>query len=345
MCAEIGTLSPEMPDNNSYRKFYNGKMGKMSGSSQVVPFPLSGAEIWIDEYHQTRLAQKDAATVDAYLRILRQFTEWVAERPGHGKRFEPGQLTATAVEMYVSSLKEQGYSVSHRMRVKSVISQFCQWLIEEKEALRRNPARGVEIQVQQALAPRILSPDQRFVLHTLIEKDGDLRGKAIFALGYWAGCRVSDIAHLRLEHTHIGPKIGWLHVGHKGEKFRDIDLLNEARRPLYDYLLHGGRDSRSPYVFTSQRNDQLTEAGIHHWFRSLKRQANKEQWDLIADLSFHDLRHDFAHRAREAGWTLEEIAYYLGHVTVKDTPAIQTTARYTQVSRAQVKEKLKGLKG
>jgi integrase len=48
------------------------------------------------------------------------------------------------------------------------------------------------------------------------EKNGDLRDKAIFALGYWAGCRVSDIAHLRMEHAHIGPKIGWFHVGHKG---------------------------------------------------------------------------------------------------------------------------------
>ncbi|GHO71871.1 hypothetical protein KSC_107630 [Ktedonobacter sp. SOSP1-52] len=46
---------------------------------------------------------------------------------------------------------------------------------------------------------------------------------------------------------------------------------------------------------------------------------------MICDLSFHDLRHDFAHRAREAGWTLEEVAYYLGHVTMKGTPAIQTT--------------------
>jgi hypothetical protein len=27
------------------------------------------------------------------------------------------------------------------------------------------------------------------------------------------------------------------------------------------------------------------------------------------DLTFHDLRHDFAHRALEAGWTLEEVAY------------------------------------
>jgi site-specific recombinase XerD len=317
----------------------------MSASSKVIPFPQSGAEVWIEGYRQARLEQKDAATVDAYLRILRQFTQWIAERPGHGRHFEPTQLTQTSVELYLSSLKEQGYSVSHRTRVKSVINHFCQWLIEDKEVLRRNPTRGVEIKVQQQLSPRILSPDQRFVLRTLIEKDGDLRGKAIFALGYWAGCRVSDIAHLRMEHAHIGPKIGWLHVGHKGEKFRDIDLLNEARHPLYDYLRHGGRDQSSPYVFTSQRHAQLTEAGIHHWFRSLKHQANKEQWELIADLSFHDLRHDFAHRAREAGWTLEEIAYYLGHVTVKGTPAIQTTARYTQVSRAQVKEKLRLLKG
>src|SRR5205823_4204167 len=121
-----------------------------------------------------------------------------------------------SVELYLSLLKEQGYSVSHCTHVKSVINHFCQWLIEDKEVLRRNPTRDVEIKVQQQLAPRILSPDQRFVLRTLIEKEGDLRGKAIFALGYWAGCRVSDIAHLRMEHAHIGPKMGWVHVGHKG---------------------------------------------------------------------------------------------------------------------------------
>ena len=48
---------------------------------------------------------------------------------------------------------------------------------------------------------------------------------------------------------------------------------------------------------------------------------------------------------REAGWSLEEVAYYLGHVTKKGVPAIQTTVRYTQVSREQVKEKLKLIRG
>ncbi len=299
---------------------------------------------WIATYSEACLSQKNSGTIDVYQRVLRDFLLWLAEY------MEPSlppfqQLTRTTVEIYLGSLEQAGYSVSHRVRVKSVLSNFCQWLIDEQGILKRNPARSLELPPQQVLAPRILSEKQRIILRVLVEQAEDLRGEALFALGYWAGCRVSDVAHLLLEHTHVGPKVGWLHVGHKGGKFRDIDLLNQARRPLFAYFEHGGRNPESPYLFTSQRNQQLTEAGIHHWFRALKLRANKDQWEKIADLSFHDLRHDFAHRAREAGWTLEEIAYYLGHVTKKGTPAIQTTARYTQVSREQVKEKLKQIKG
>jgi len=119
----------------------------------------------------------------------------------------------------------------------------------------------------------------------------------------------------------------------------------EVRKPLATYLQRGGRDLESPYVFTSQREDRLSAAGIHHWFRTLKAQATTAQWSLIATITFHDLRHDFAHRAREAGWSLEEVAYYLGHVTKKGTPAIGTTARYTQVGREDVRAKLRQVTG
>jgi site-specific recombinase XerD len=208
----------------------------------------------------------------------------------------------------------------------------------------RHPTRGVDLPSQQVLAPRQLSEDQRYILRSLVEQAGDRRGAAIFALGYWVGCRVSDVSWLQMIHTHVGPKVGWLHVGYKGGKWRDIDLMNEARKPLYEYLKASG-DADRIYVFTSQRSERLTEEGIHHWFRTLKAGATKDQWELIHDLPFHDLRHDFAHRAREVGWSLEEVAYYLGHVTKKGTPAIQTTVRYTQVSREQVKEKLKYVRG
>jgi site-specific recombinase XerD len=307
-------------------------------SNEALSVPL------LDEY-ASQLSSKAVGTVDAYMRALRQFVTWVADRPGSNGEFKPEQFTRTAVETYLTNLAADGYSVSHRARVKSAASGFAQWLMEEKELLRRNPTRGVEVPAQPLMAPRQLSPDQRYVLHSLVERDDNTRSEAMFALGYWVGCRVSDVAWLRVEHTHVGPKIGWLHIGHKGGKGRDVDLINEARKPLHAYLNNGGRDRESPYVFTSQRGERLTEAGIHHWFRALRARATKAEWDLIHTISFHDLRHDFAHRAREAGWSLEEIAYYLGHITKKGTPAIQTTARYTQVSREQVREKLRQLRG
>lgn len=315
---------------------------------RVVRDQEGGPENLVGEYLAS-LSGRSAPTVGVYGRILRSLAAWVAERPGGSGGFRPELLTRTALETYLKELEGRGYSVSHRSRVKSVASGFAGWLIEEKGLLRKNPTRGVEVPAQALLAPRRLSPDQRYALKNLVERDGKVRSEALFALGYWAGCRVSDASWLTVENVHVGPKVGWVRVGHKGGKTRDIDLLNEARRPLREYLLDrgggpGGQPG-GPYVFASQRGGRLTEAGIHHWLRTLKKRATKDEWELISDVTFHDLRHDFAHRARAAGWSVEEVAYYLGHTTKKGTPAIQTTVRYTQVSREEVKDKLKDLRG
>jgi site-specific recombinase XerC len=221
------------------------------------------------------LQTKAPGTLDAYGRVLRQLTTWIAQRPGDAGRFQPDQLTVTALDTYLKDLAAQGTSVSHQTRIKTVVSGFARWLIEDQGLLRRNPARSVTVPPQPLRAPRQLEPDQRYVLRSLVERDGAPRSAALFALGYWAGCRVSDIAWLRLEHTHLTRKAGWLHVGYKGGKIRDIDLHNEARRSLYEYLLHSGPDPASPCVFTSQRYERLAEAGIHHWFRTLKARATK----------------------------------------------------------------------
>jgi integrase len=65
-----------------------------------------------------------------------------------------------------------------------------------------------------------------------------------------------------------------------------------------------------------------------------------DEWELIQNITFHDLRHDFAQRCREAGWTLEEIAYYLGHITKQGATQFRRPLA-TQDSRGKIKEKLK----
>ncbi len=187
---------------------------------------------------------------------------WIAQQPGHHGLFQPAQLTKTTVERYLAHLEQEGLSSSHCACVKSTISSFAHFLIEEKGLLQRNPTRGIDLSPAPLFAPPQLSKELRSILRSLVEQEGDPRGAALFALGYWAGCRVSDVSWLQLAHTHIGPKKGWLHVGYKGSKWRDIELVEEARKPLYEYL-QACDDQARTYVFISQRSERLTEQGIH----------------------------------------------------------------------------------
>src|SRR6266487_665078 len=286
--------------------------------SRVV-HTIDEARALLGEYEQF-LSGKAEGTREAYLRTVRHLIGWLAQRPGNEGQFQPPQLTQTAVERYLEHLEQEGFSLNHRARVKSTISNFAQFLIEEKGLLRRNPTRGIELPPLPLTAPRVLSGEQRSTLCSLVKQDEDPRGAALFALAYWAGCRVSEVSWLQMANTHVGPEEGWLHVGYKKSKERDIHLLNKACKPLYAYLQATG-DSARTYVFLSQRSERLTEEAIHYCFRKLNTRATKSQRELIEHLTFLDLRYDFAHRAREAGWSLAQVASYLGNVTKRGVPA------------------------
>lgn len=300
---------------------------------------------WISGYAEW-ISDKSERTIDAYLRIIRQFLSWIIKMPGGKEGFKPDLFTRTAVDTYFKKEINQ-LSISHKLRVKTVLNDFAEWLIDQ-DLIKKNPTREINIPAIASLAPRELSPDQRYILKNLIERQGDQRSAAMFALGYWAGLRVSDVSHLLMKNLQIGPKIGSIITGYKGEKLREIPVLNEVRRTLSDYIQNErskNKHADSPYVFPSQRGERLTENGIHHWFRTLKAKATKDEWPLIEDLTFHDLRHDWAHRAREAGWPLEYVAVYLGHTKKSGAPAIETTVRYTQPGIKSLRDKLNEIEG
>ena len=304
------------------------------------------------------LSRRDPKTVAAYLSTLRDLVAWLATQPD-GDPFRPDALTATALQGYVDHLVAQGRQPRTRTRALSAISRFCKWAVDAG-LLVRNPAHAIDRPTVPTLSPTELSGEQRTILKTLVERQDSRRLAAIFALGYWAGLRISEVAALRIDHCVLNQRAGAITiVGAKGGKTRTLDLHNEARKALYAYINQDvgeseAREPDSPFVFTSQRAaalrrrdqpDNLSARGIEHLWTQLKAQATQRSGPLIADVTFHDLRHDFAHRARAAGWTLEAIAVYLGHQTKDGAPAIATTARYTLPTRTQLREQLKTLPG
>ncbi|MFL9455941.1 MULTISPECIES: tyrosine-type recombinase/integrase [Nostocales] len=284
------------------------------------------------EYEAFLVSRTHKSTTDTYMRIIRQLVLWITNQNSSSGIFE--QFSKDVLKTYITHLEATGYSATHLARVKSAISGFARWLIESKGILISNPTSGLSIPQQPFQGNSELSQSQRQILQKLVLVDGKKRSLAIWALGYWAGCSVSDIAWLRETDTHISLKQGWISVGYKIGKVRDINLITEARRPLCEYIYSDERNHESRYTFTSQRHERLTEAGIHRWWKNIKSLALPQEYPLIESVTFHDLRHDFAHRMCQAGWTLEQVAYYLGHMTKWGTPSLQTTARYQYRSAA-----------
>ena len=223
------------------------------------------ATCWINQYIVSRLALKRETTRETYTIILRQFLLWLGSQPGHTAPFTPSaDLTQTAVQTYLLvALRDT--SISHRERTKSILSSFAEWLIDEGH-LVRNPTRALTFPAQQLLAPRELSKDQRYVLKELVETESE-RGQALFALGYYAGCRASDVCWFRLDQVHhITRKSGEVTLGYKRGQQRTLDLVNEARKPLCAYLENERKQilTDCPFVFLSQREHEATKRSGDH---------------------------------------------------------------------------------
>lgn len=294
-------------------------------------------------------------TVRMYEGVLHDYVRWTALRPG----IENGQLTEASVRSYIQYLDENNYAVRTQTKLLTILSRYSNWAVS-KHLLPHNPINNIERPAIVQGSPRELDEEQQDILKNMIEVQCSLREQVIFVLGYWAGMRISEIANLQVGDCNLNQRVGTLTLRNsKGGKTRTIDLHNQARRLLYEYLYEDSTEKDahnrdSSYVFSSQRAawmrrqgkpDNLSTRGVSHIWKKMKERASAKHYEHIADITFHDLRHDFAHRARQSGWNLEEIAVYLGHQTKDGTPAITTTARYTQPGRKQIRARLQKLKG
>jgi site-specific recombinase XerC len=321
----------------------------------------------IDDYQQAELARKAPRTLDAYTRILRQLALWLSITYGTEGLFHPEALTQADVATYIGELRERGLSQSHLRRTLSVLNRFCNWLMT-RGVLSSNPTHGVVVGTPPAHDHRGLTEVQRTILRRLVEqpdealsgsvrgRGGDLRGGAIFALAYWAGCSVSEVSSLLASDVHLEGEAAWLHIGNARGASRSIPLREEARVALTNYLGSASRCQASAYLFTSQRERvpipatepdgwRLGEAALHAWWRSLKAGAAASEWPLVGAITLLDLRHDFEQRAEAAAWSPEVLSLYLGYASRHREAAGQKHMAVTLIGRPDLERKLRAIHG
>ena len=160
----------------------------------------------------------------------------------------------------------------------------------------------------------------------------ETRDKAIFEMLYSSGCRVSEIASLKLK--DLDDEYGSAIVTGKGKKDRRVYFENDARRALCLYLADrkklferlGTRDL-VPEVFVNQRGKKLSAKGIE-WI--VARYSGAE--GVNHSVSPHAFRHTFATQMLANGADVRMVQELLGHSN------ISTTQRYTHITTERLIE-------
>jgi integrase/recombinase XerD len=217
----------------------------------------------------------------------------------------PEQLTQEHIAAYLNYIKKEHGVGRDKCRM---CAQSCSFFF--KHIL---PSPYV---VPHALYPRkefrlpdIFTQDQ---ISHVIQTVTNLKHKAIIALFYGSGIRLSELRFLEMKHINRGN--GELKVvAGKGSRDR-FTILPVSILPLLEAYWKLYRPK--VYLFEGQTAGKpMNDRSIQHAIRMAMKQAGLEQYAFSA----HSLRHSFATHLLDAGTDIHTIKQLLGHSKIETT--------------------------
>jgi integrase/recombinase XerD len=291
---------------------------------QQGPSPLDEA---LDRYLAHLRVERGllAATLEAYARDLREYSEWLAGR-GLGRL---DQVTEPAILQHLAFLQTRGLSRASQARHLAAVRGLHKFASAEG-LTPTDPSAGVEATRGSRPLPHFLSIDEvdRLLCRPDCSSAGGARDKAMLEVLYASGLRVSELVTLPL--SAIDSQTGVIRVRGKGGKERIVPVGERARDALAAYLAAPRQKllgtGRSNDLFVTPRGTRMTRQGFWKLLGRYARGAGIEQ-----RVYPHTLRHSFATHLLERGADLRAVQAMLGHAD------IATTQIYTHVDRERLK--------
>jgi integrase/recombinase XerD len=266
-----------------------------------------------------------ANTVEAYSRDLARFFIWLGSR-----RIQ--QLKVSDLVGYPAWLGEESLAPKSVTRHVASLRVFFRYL-QLEGALSDNQAELLATPKLWQRVPQVLSVEQVTKLLNAPRKTDNwwIRDRAILELLYASGCRVSELATLRVRDVHL--KESYCKYHGKGDKQRIVPLGANAILAAQRYLkterpeLASRRQPSSDRLILSPRGAGLRRERI---WELLKRYAARV--GVPSEISPHSLRHSFATHLLAGGADLRQVQEMLGHAS------IATTQIYTHVDHTRLKK-------
>ena len=268
----------------------------------------------VDRFEQYLREVKQASenTVQSYRRDLMQMITYLEEKEIR----EAAKVTKTSLHGYILHMEEQGKAATTISRMMAAIKAFFNYECMQAR-IRRNPAESLHAPKVEKKAPVILSVDQVSAL--LAQPSGqtpkEIRDKAMLALLYATGIRVSELIGIQME--DINMNIGFL-VCRDGERERTIPFGRSAKAALDEYLEHARnellRGKGSDYFFVNCTGGAMSRQGFWKIIKYYGEKAGIEE-----DITPHTLRHSFAAHLIARGADMRAVQTILGHSDMATT--------------------------
>lgn len=234
----------------------------------------------------------------------------------------------------LADTRHQGLAPTSQIRLLSSLRGIFRWLRAEGELEGPDPTRfATKVHLWKRL-PDVLNPDEALALLDAPDPSSwiGLRDRALLALLYGGGLRVSEAIQLRLADLRLRSpggeeEAGFLQVLGKGDKERLVPFGGEARIRVEQWLGEG-RPGRSPQAKTVLLSKSGRALDRHRAFRIVRQHA--ETVGISRELHPHTLRHSCATHLLLGGGDLRSVQEFLGHADLR------TTERYTHVEVEQL---------
>lgn len=239
-------------------------------------------------------------TVQEYSLHLRLFFDAV--------RMDPEKVRAEHIRLFLydyqkrRGIKDQSLDVSRR-----IICGFFKWAHEEGY-ISTNPGRSVK-EIRYEKVHRSAIPEEE--MEMIRRSCADIREKALVEFFYSTGCRISEVANVKIEDIDLQNRT--VKVFGKGKKHRNVYLTARAYVALKDYL---EEKPDSEYLFISQRKPypRISAAGIRKILYNIEERAG-----IGNRYTPHQIRHTTATDAIKHGMPITSVQAMLGHSKVDTT--------------------------
>ncbi len=229
------------------------------------------------------------------------------------------------IRSYLKLLDERKLKSSSISRRISCLRTFYNYLEDQKMVdgnvfkLIRNPKLDRKL-------PNYLSYEELRIIFDSIDISDSvgLRNRLLIEMLYATGCRVSEIANIKISDINFNNNS--IKIFGKRSKERIVYFGDYARYYL-DIYLSKNINNNSKYLFVNENNDKMDITEIEKIIRD-----SVHNLTIKSHVTPHTFRHTFATHLLNNGADIKTVQELLGH------SSLNTTGIYTHVSNERLKE-------